>query len=62
MIRTVILALCLSTTVASAQENPFIAAITNAGKAFEWILAETLWAELGPLGVDVRARSDGGPS
>jgi short-subunit dehydrogenase len=25
----------------------------NAGKAFEWILAETLWAELGPAGVDV---------
>jgi uncharacterized protein len=25
----------------------------NAGKAFEWILAETLWAELGESGVDV---------
>jgi short-subunit dehydrogenase len=25
----------------------------NAGKAFEWILAETLWAELGERGVDV---------
>jgi uncharacterized protein len=25
----------------------------NAGKAFEWILAETLWAELGGAGVDV---------
>jgi short-subunit dehydrogenase len=25
----------------------------NAGKAFEWILAETLWAELGDRGVDV---------
>jgi uncharacterized protein len=25
----------------------------NAGKAFEWILAETLWAELGDSGVDV---------
>lgn len=25
----------------------------NAGKAFEWILAETLWAELGEHGVDV---------
>jgi short-subunit dehydrogenase len=25
----------------------------NAGKAFEWILAETLWAELGDQGVDV---------
>ena len=25
----------------------------NAGKAFEWILAETLWAELGDAGVDV---------
>jgi short-subunit dehydrogenase len=27
----------------------------NAGKAFEWILAETLWAELGESGVDVTA-------
>ncbi len=27
----------------------------NAGKAFEWILAETLWAELGEVGVDVTA-------
>lgn len=25
----------------------------NAGKAFEWILAETLWTELGESGVDV---------
>jgi short-subunit dehydrogenase len=25
----------------------------NAGKAFQWVLAETLWAELGDLGVDV---------
>ncbi|HXY94568.1 MAG TPA: SDR family NAD(P)-dependent oxidoreductase [Acidimicrobiia bacterium] len=25
----------------------------NAGKAFEWILAETLWTELGEQGVDV---------
>jgi short-subunit dehydrogenase len=25
----------------------------NAGKAYEWILAETLWAELGDHGVDV---------
>jgi uncharacterized protein len=25
----------------------------NAGKAFEWILAETLWTELGEAGVDV---------
>ena len=25
----------------------------NAGKAFEWILAETLWTELGDHGVDV---------
>jgi short-subunit dehydrogenase len=25
----------------------------NAGKAFEWILAETLWAELGESGIDV---------
>ena len=25
----------------------------NAGKAYEWILAETLWAELGAQGVDV---------
>ena len=25
----------------------------NAGKAFDWILAESLWAELHPLGVDV---------
>jgi short-subunit dehydrogenase len=25
----------------------------NAGKAFEWILAETLWTELGDCGVDV---------
>jgi len=25
----------------------------NAGKAFEWILAETLWAEVGEHGVDV---------
>jgi short-subunit dehydrogenase len=25
----------------------------NAGKAFQWVLAETLWAELKPLGVDV---------
>jgi uncharacterized protein len=25
----------------------------NAGKAFEWVLAETLWAELAPVGVDV---------
>ena len=24
----------------------------NAGKAFEWVLAETLWAELKPFGVD----------
>jgi short-subunit dehydrogenase len=24
----------------------------NAGKAFEWILAESLWAELGDVGVD----------
>ena len=24
----------------------------NAGKAFEWVLAETLWAELKPYGVD----------
>jgi short-subunit dehydrogenase len=28
-------------------------ALYNAGKAFQWILAETLWAELKPLGVDV---------
>jgi len=27
----------------------------NAGKAFEWILAETLWTELGESGVDVTA-------
>lgn len=27
----------------------------NAGKAFEWILAETLWTELGESGVDVAA-------
>jgi len=27
----------------------------NAGKAFEWILAETLWAEFGESGVDVTA-------
>jgi uncharacterized protein len=25
----------------------------NAGKAFQWVLAETLWAELEPSGVDV---------
>jgi short-subunit dehydrogenase len=25
----------------------------NAGKAFQWVLAETLWAELGDLGLDV---------
>ncbi len=25
----------------------------NAGKAYEWVLAETLWAELEPVGVDV---------
>src|SRR5579862_531525 len=28
-------------------------ALYNAGKAFQWVLAETLWAELKPLGVDV---------
>jgi short-subunit dehydrogenase len=27
----------------------------NAGKAFEWILAETLWTEFGESGVDVAA-------
>ncbi|OHV68218.1 SDR family NAD(P)-dependent oxidoreductase [Pseudofrankia sp. BMG5.36] len=27
----------------------------NAGKAFEWILAESLWSELGDQGVDVTA-------
>lgn len=28
-------------------------AVYNATKAFDWILAETLWAELGDVGVDV---------
>ena len=28
-------------------------ALYNAGKAFQWVLAETLWAELEPRGVDV---------
>jgi short-subunit dehydrogenase len=34
----------------------------NAGKAFQWILAETLWAELGPRGVDVTSMLVGATS
>src|SRR5262245_28927580 len=34
----------------------------NAGKAFEWILAESLWGELGDHGVDVTAMMVGATS
>jgi short-subunit dehydrogenase len=34
----------------------------NSGKAFEWVLAETLWAELKPHGVDVTCELVGATS
>jgi hypothetical protein len=46
MIRTAIFALCLSSCAATAQENPLISAMQNAGKAYDHCFYQSVFAQM----------------